>query len=493
MKMMIGWLGKQAGAFLEWLFSGIDPLRKPSKLDLAVDAFMEKCKIFFICCCLVLWDIGMIWMPFPEYRYMNFLGILWPISSVMWIVYRIRHDMNKEGYDLVTALIVMWKVGDLWMRIFFWPLDAILCLSNGRSLKNELWSKHLDEIVGNGRVHDSSIQAADRDSERDIRRAQRASEQIRELPEVVEVKARTAYACGATVMTLASATAAPLPSTNRVEISTSGWVSVVRKEDLPTEKSETYVSNAHVIVTASDATTGLSVLAELELTQVGDSKANWLQMAYIGYRPIPTDEIRLGHVALAAPWMEPPPFLEEPVSFPRIPYFFYGWGMQYDATRGSWNFLVDVATDSSVRFDDERQLDGAQASFRIKKKFNPKLTLAVAGEITGDSGTLSLDASVKPSPQFYGRGTLYAGARPGQDLVGTYITLVAFPIKGFGEKLDVHNLLDVQSLFDRDHTSLRYAVGARVQSEDKRWSLTADFVGSNRGDRTVEMRFQHRF
>jgi hypothetical protein len=445
---------------------------------------------------LMIWNIAVGFYPHPA---AHIIGVLWPVSGMWWLAYRVHRHARQEQTDLFTQIVLLLKTRFIVFKFYFWPFDALSQFCGSKwSFRHEIESDAFNDqfSVMRWESRNSRIFASRHAAEQCLVKADRDIQNLRELPEVIEVKSRTAYACGATVMTLASATAAPAQtvSTNRLEVKTDGFVAVMNTRDLDRGTDVTTLSWAHLRASVKDNETHLLAFGEIELTQVGKHDANWLQMAYLGWQPTDRDEIRLGHLALAAPWMEPAPFNEEPVSFPEIPYNFYGWGLQYDASRGPWNFLADLSTDSRKRFDDAHQLDGFDSTFRIKRKMSPKLTLALAGEIQEDAQTLSVDASYKPQTQFYTRGTIYFGTRKGRDLVGCYVTSVLFPSKTLGERFDLHSLVDVHTPFGQGDDPYRVSVGARVQTRDKTWSATVDFTDRPKSDsKVIEMRLQRRF
>src|SRR3954462_8464 len=109
-KIMRGFWGA-IDPFMNWMFKGWDPLKKPDVPEKWIVELEETFKGFLMCCFLSLWDVGMLFAP-EGFQWMKILGIIWPITSVGWMIYRIQYDMKRDGHDLATELILLWKIGD---------------------------------------------------------------------------------------------------------------------------------------------------------------------------------------------------------------------------------------------------------------------------------------------------------------------------------------------------------------------------------------------
>ncbi len=449
---------------------------------------------------MIFWNIILLLAPVWQVRT---FGAVWPIAGILWIICRLKREGRESNRNFTEMLVLLWKTRDTFQKLYFWPLDMLFFLTKWgwRNLDEEIQDEVFREMeweIGSSRhEHDNVVSATRLITECRIKESEIQARRLRELPNEIQLDAKTAYACGATVVTLASA---PMGKAEEVEnkpditASSWGWITGVHKE--PQQgSSDTLLKHARLRAEVKHQPSKSSVYTEFELTQI-ETGGNWMQQAYVSLKPSDQTTFRIGRIALAPLYMDPPPFLLETVSYPRSPFSYFGYGFQSDMTLGTWNILADISTDSTARFDDRKQFDHVEGSVRLSKTLSSKAIVAVAAQIGETMQRFSMDYTIKPLPEMYARGVAYISSRDGMQVEGSYVTLVGFPIKRFSKQFDIHAMVDGRHYESDGTDSFQYSVGARVRSKDDKWSATVDWQDDSTSpakDGAVLVRLQRRF
>lgn len=446
--------------------------------------------------------------PFPY----NAIGIIWPTIGITWFITKLAANARTYNSNKWTELLIALRTqSGIFMPIYFWPLDMLLSLTGFgpcQSFRDTLEHDVLDECyrdIASTHGHDAAIFASRDISKCKIRETEKFSDRTRRLPVEIGYEARTACACGATVVTMAttSASAADASPTTKVapsSLNTYGWVTVVSQQ--PTTGDErTDLRFARVRVTASPTDWRPGFFAEFDGAQLSQPGQDWIKQYYLVTK-VGNTTINIGRMAVSPIWMLPPPFLLETINYPRTPFVPLAYAAQADTEIGSWRIFADISGRSGLQFNDDEQFDRIETSTRIERSFGPSLTMSLTAQASSDFVRESLDFSAKPHEQVDMRGALYLAHEnlTGDSIMaqGGYLYVGLRPFKMY-KGLEFHGQLDFQKKFGAPaNNPLIMSAGVRLLFNKGKQSLTADYqhlptYDSKPSSGTLLIRAQTRF
>lgn len=229
--------------------------------------------------------------------------------------------------------------------------------------------------------------------------------------------------------------------------------------------------------------------AEIEAVDLDANEKNWLREAKVSYKVSDDWTLYAGRLFLTSGWVTPSPANIETVSYPRIPFNCYAYGLQLKGDLGDgWSLVMDVTGKSGVAFDSDANWDGLESSTRLQKVVNKNLTLAGTVQAGADSGGVMFDAQYHLE-KFYLKGATYtrrAWGNEAKDISGFY----AYAGYEVLKCLELHTQFDRQT--DRDNI---WTTGVRLWMPNKMFELTVDYerVIEQSDDNRIIARGEFRF
>jgi hypothetical protein len=187
------------------------------------------------------------------------------------------------------------------------------------------------------------------------------------------------------------------------------------------------------------------------------------------------------------------PFVLETTVYPRVPYGFFGYGIQYEHSNSDLHLVADVTGETSRNFTDGRQFRTVNSSLRLDHDFRHNLNFGLACSVESDTLVTSFDSRFRPVDKVTVITMAYGTIDGSQfGLNNTFIT------RPFGDlpNIDLHTMIDCKFTSTLGfETSIWYSAGIGIRTRDSRWSATLDYNGSFSGARTEGpvLRLTHRF
>ncbi len=238
-----------------------------------------------------------------------------------------------------------------------------------------------------------------------------------------------------------------------------------------------------------------------------DTDGNWLMIADAWCEVGDQTKLHVGRIFAAGGYTTPIAALNETVSYPTCdPTGAFIWGMQVEKLWGDEDdgvlLLADIGgLSSATAFDDPRNWEGLEASFRLQKNLGKGNWFAGTAQWSKDYLRLALDSQFHLAENLYLRSALYWAQNSGHEsnLIGGYVMAVWEPINRF----EIHGMIDAWDLqaktwqetevnFDKEsgaisidqveHTSstennIAVTLGGRVfLTKNRKLTLTGDVV-----------------
>lgn len=389
---------------------------------------------------MALWAIQPIEYSWPLYGWL-FCGIS-VYSLRLWFVSKVKQLNWKE------ELWISFKVPceGFWGEILLWPISFIKFVftrdfeSFSSRYVMRVGNEMYKEMVRNGASPETVYGKAKQMLKVEELRAERFREVIDTVPEQLEAKAQTAYACGAIVTAVAGAATpakAETFSTNTLQASVYGWVTVVGSST----ESTNYLALRHVrvrpTVILGDA---IKLFGDLELRELDPKGQNWVKQAFVEGTVGKGWSFRSGRIALSPLFISPPPHKLETINSPRLPYRVTAYGIQAEHVSPKWKFMGDVSGRSGLSFDADRQFESIETTVRLEHAPTKKLRLGLQTQAGEDFLAGGIDWGYRPTEWLYLKGTGYGSENRGQQTIGGYAYLGISPCPA----LEIYGQFDSQ-------------------------------------------------
>jgi hypothetical protein len=444
------------------------------------------------------------------------IACMWPVMGLMHLHYELMADARTYNSTKWTELLIAMKVdSNLFSCVYLWPFRMVLRLCDWGhvtfrdQLEDQTYRRKYRRIAGTC-GHDSAIDAIRYCSKNEIKASEIESERARRIPQDIAIGAKTSYACGATAVTLVTtpALAQETPkATNAIEMSSYGWVAGVAQrpiENKGVRENQLDLRHARLRTTVTAKPLNLGLYTEMDGALLQEPRQDWLKQYYLTWKPADHVTLNAGRMATAPVWMSPPPFLHEPVNYPRTPYPVFAYALEADVRRGSWRAIADVTGKSGLKFSDEEQFSRLEGAFRVEYAATKKLTVAITAQASDEFIRSSFDFTLKPAGWMDVRGAVYTARNEVPETStatttdGSYLFTAVRPLSRF-PALDLHGQVDyLQTRHAPRAAPWALTGGARILLNNGKQSVTADYqhvpgVDGGKDTGTLLVRLQTRF
>ena len=206
-------------------------------------------------------------------------------------------------------------------------------------------------------------------------------------------------------------------------------------------------------------------------------KTDWLKQATLTLRLASGVQVRAGRMYVAGCWLLPPPYAQETVNSPRLPYGFDAYALQVETHTHGWHIIADVSSRTGLDFVSAEQFGSLESSLHAERDIG-KVTLGISLQVGDKFGRASLNYSAHPLTWLDLRGLVYTGhdvSSPPSWGGYNYIGIRPFPHL---PKLEVHGQADYQTpnssplimteglRWTLDHRTGRYSVTTDARQSD---------------------------
>ena len=269
-----------------------------------------------------------------------------------------------------------------------------------------------------------------------------------------------------------------------------GWFA--RKLSFGAGRSKSFLSHARFNLSWKHDN-GFDFYGTVDLATLQNKNADWLKVARLAYTKN-GHTFRFGRFTIAGTRPTPAPQNLITVRYSRVPTYTWGTGVQYSTRFGQgWSFVGDITGLSGTVWNDSRQFDKVQTSFRVKKKFR-RYNSFLAGTvlISPKVKHFVIDGSFSPSEKWDLSGAIYY-----KHSYDDY----AYGVCGLGvykhtDSLSFHNQIDVQK--KKDHglnaiftSGLSYS--RKFYGQEFLVIIDKEFYTNNRMKGPVFVKLQYRF
>jgi hypothetical protein len=457
----------------------------------------------------ILLNIAFCFTPYPG----NLFFIFWPLVGLGWFVYKLHLDADHYESDIWTEFLFASQTDDCAILVvYLWPMNMLITLcalgphaTFRRSLDNDTF-RTMYRGIASRCGHDSAVFAIRDSCESQIKNTLETSERTKEFIHDVSLDARTACACGATVVTLATTSASAgespkLPSSaTNLTMNSYGWITAVYEK--PEQGVDTTIlRHARLRTKITDTALRSTIFTEIDAADLQFPKANWAKQFFLTTLVSKAVTINIGRMATAPVWVTPPPFLLETVNYPRLPYSVFAYAAEADVRKNGWRVVGDITGKSGLRFDEGGQFDRLEGSMRIERTIGKSFIAALTAQASESFAKASFDFAATPSSWLSLKGALYRtdqeSARGHQKTEGAYAYVGVRPLVEF-QQLEFHVQADYRdTLGVHDNKPWILESGARLLLDKGKYSVTLDYQSvpgrGNEGDNAIFLRLQARF
>jgi len=315
---------------------------------------------------------------------------------------------------------------------------------------------------------------------------------LQELPSlaVTQVGTQTAYACGATILVVNAS--GQCEAHGQTSINSSGWITVLGSPN-PSTTHSPHVSVAdfrlRTTIEGGVMTEGTSVFMDADLLEATGGSPNWLKMAQMNLALDDSSTFHVGRIPKSATFNFGDPYEQRTVFYPRTPYSFFAYGLQYEWRSPRFHLVADITAGSGFDFGDMDQFESADGSVRLDGDITSSVNLGIATQIANRSQIMSLDARLKPASTITINAMVYGS--PQRRMHGFSVTTVVQPIDSI-PGFDLHSMLD---RVGGPLSSFEWSVGFGLRTANSDWSFTVDYEADTSRSRQSgpRLRLQHRF
>ena len=432
----------------------------------------------------ILYVILLIGIPFPYRLYV----IAWPLMGLAVLYWRLSREAREYQSDVWTEFLVGWKVwNDLVFGFICWPIDVLFIIFgdvNTFSFRSKIRSIYIEDLFRKAGRTDHAFHSAHRMFDNTVTDAAKQAEQLNEIPETLVVRARVTGACGATIMTMASASvsaAGPTPSTttsngtNPVSISASGWITITGT--IPENgKPETALEYAREFITVTDTALHAGLFTEVDVDAFQTvHNPDVLKRYYLTLDLGNHTSVNIGRMFVAGGWMLPGPRALETVNYPRYPFTFQGYAVQLDTVSGPWHILADVSGTTGLSFMNRNQFGSVETSAHIARSFGSQYGAALTWQLGYRFDRISIDGSAHPVSWLDMRSMVYYDREVQATSIGAYSYAGIRPLRtlpGFS----LHGQTDYEGRLGGIETEpLILTGGLQMKFRDGKYSVIMDY------------------
>lgn len=423
----------------------------------------------------------------------NIIGISWLVFGLLWFFSRVAIEALKEKMSFLEMLITASVVSGIATRVVVWPIDMYyFFFTDGplssfrrelqlqiykRGPRYEKWAYGKEDIkYDEWYLRETLNMIAEWESS-----ISEESDAIAKLPETVELQTRTACACGATIVV--AQTAQPALAEDSITLSSTGWMTSIVHATSPDPLIT--VPDARLRTTASFSKE-VSLFGDIDFLELVLNSPNWWKMAELNLQIGEEDGLHFGRIPKSAVFNLPDPYVQETVSYPRVPYNFFGFGMQYERREGDTHIVADITASSKQPFSDGGQWNALETSMRVDHNFTPHLNTALAVWI--DSTRAVNSADLKWRGDFFVLKAMFYGSSTGETGANVLGSLRLIPTT---PNLDIHGMLDYDRI--NSTSSLWWSSGIGLRGKADIWSATIDYEDHGEKNRGVVARVIRRF